>query len=418
MKLMVHYNRHNFIILTLLFILSGISSYWLTRNVLLFELDESLTDAMGRVNSYVQTYHALPSSTAYDNMRIAVDVTDKPVVVPYLIYSESYIKVNGREHTGRTVVFSVALHGKIYRISMSKPLEGIRHITWAVVLITMTMILLLIGILAVVNRFFISKLWKPFYDTLNSLMSFRLNNPKTVEFKKSRIEEFRIMNDHLRMVTANAHKEYHVLKEFTENASHEFQTPLTIIRSKLDVLLQQDNFTEIQIELLTEAYGAVTKLSGLSRSLLLLTKIENNQFSEQREIALHDMVRQKASQFEEIWESRRISHLLEVRHCFVSINADLLEILLNNLFSNATRHNKPGGHIAVSLDAHSMNISNTGMEHALDGERVFSRFYKGTVNNENNGLGLSIVRQICISSHIHPSYEYRNGMHNFLLSWR
>jgi signal transduction histidine kinase len=225
------------------------------------------------------------------------------------------------------------------------------------------------------------------------------------------------MNDHLRMVTANAHKEYHVLKEFTENASHEFQTPLTIIRSKLDVLLQQDNFTEIQIELLTEAYGAVTKLSGLSRSLLLLTKIENNQFSEQREIALHDMVRQKANQFEEIWESRKISHLLEVRHCFVSMNADLLEILLNNLFSNATRHNKPGGHIAVSLDAHSMNISNTGMENALDGERVFSRFYKGTVNNENNGLGLSIVRQICISSHIHPSYEYRNGMHNFLLSW-
>ncbi|RBL89498.1 sensor histidine kinase [Chitinophaga flava] len=417
MKLIVHYNRHNFFILTLLFVLSGIASYVLTKNVLLNELDENLEDTMDKVNSYIQTHHALPLATTYDNLLISTDTASSPVDKPYLINASEPIRVKGKKHIGRTLVFFVSLDHQRYRIIISRPLEGIKHITKTVVLITMTMILLLIVILAVVNRYFVSRLWRPFYSTLNSLKNFRLNNHQAVEFKKSNIDEFSIMNEHLQLVTSNASKEYHLLKEFTENASHEFQTPLAIIRSKLDVLIQQDNFTETQIELLAEAYSAVTRLSGLSQSLLLLTKIENNQFSNQQDIALHDSLQRKASQFEEIWEDSEISYSLQVCHSYIKMNADLLEILLNNLFSNATRHNKPGGNIAISLDTKSVSISNTGTDTALDREKVFSRFYKNTVNNENNGLGLSIVRQICISSQISPSYEYRDGMHHFSFNW-
>ncbi|WP_212005555.1 HAMP domain-containing sensor histidine kinase [Chitinophaga sp. HK235] len=417
MKLIVHYNRHNFFFLTLLFVLSGIASYVLTKSVLLNELDESLEDTMDKVNSYIQTHHTLPPSTTYDNLLISAEPANSPVNKPYLLNASEPISVKGKKHIGRTLVFSVSLDHQRYRIIISKPLEGIKHITKTVVLITMTMILLLIVILAVVNRYFVSRLWRPFYSTLNSLKNFRLNNHQSVEFKKSNIDEFSIMNEHLQLVTTNASKEYHLLKEFTENASHEFQTPLAIIRSKLDVLIQQDNFTETQIELLAEAYSAVTRLSGLSQSLLLLTKIENNQFSNQQDIALHETIQRKASQFEEIWEDSEISYSLQVCHAYIKMNADLLEILLNNIFSNATRHNKPGGNIAISLDTKVVSISNTGTDTALDREKVFSRFYKNTVNNENNGLGLSIVRQICISSQISPSYEYRDGMHHFSFNW-
>ncbi|MBC9934160.1 sensor histidine kinase [Chitinophaga qingshengii] len=418
MKLIVHYNRHNFFILTLLFILFGIASYKLTKNVLLNELDESLEDAMDRVNGYVQTYHALPAPTTYDNLLISTEPVSHPVDKPYLTYVNGDITVKGKKHIGRTLTFSVSLGRQYYNIIISRPLEGIKHITKAVMLITMTMILLLIVVLALVNRFVVSRLWRPFYGTLNSLKNFRLNNTDAVEFKKSNIEEFSIMNEHLQLVTSNATKEYHLLKEFTENASHEFQTPLAIIRSKLDVLIQQDNFTEEQTAVLAEAYSAVTRLSGLSQSLLLLTKIENNQFSDQREIPLHDVLQQKVSQFEEIWKDSDISYSLQVYPSFVKMNADLLDILLNNLFSNATRHNRPGGVIHISLDNTSVHIANTGAYEALDGEKVFFRFYKSAVNNAYNGLGLSIVRQICIVSHLSPAYEYKNGLHYFSFHWQ
>ncbi|RAJ79020.1 signal transduction histidine kinase [Chitinophaga dinghuensis] len=417
MKLIVHYNRQNFLILTLLFILSGISSYLLTKQVLLYELDESLESSMDRAKAYVRVSQNLPSSTAYDNLRIATTKTDKAVDSPYIIYSGEYYPENGHWHLGRTLEFTVSLHQQLYNIKISKPLEGIRHITYAVMAITMAMILLLVVILAVINRFFISRLWKPFYDTLYILKNFRLSNLGAIEFKKSKIDEFRIMNEHLTMVTSNASKEYRLLKEFTENASHEFQTPLTIIRSKLDVLIQQENFTEDQVELLTDAYGAVTKLSALSHSLLLLTKIENNQFSQRQEIQLEEVIQRKVSQFEEIWEDCQLCYQLQAHPVTMQVNPDLLEILLNNLFSNATRHNHPEGHIHIQLEDKLLKVSNTGINIPLDAEKVFSRFYKSTVNNNNNGLGLSIVRQICISSQITPYYEYGEGRHHFIFRW-
>ncbi|MBV8251339.1 MAG: HAMP domain-containing histidine kinase [Chitinophaga sp.] len=417
MKLIVHYNRQNFLILTLLFIFSGISSYLLTKQVLLYELDESLESSMERAKAYVRVSRNLPSSTVYDNLRIVTTTTNKPIDSPYILYSGEYYPENNHWHLGRTLEFTVYLQGQLYNIKISKPLEGIRHITYAVVAITMAMILLLLAILAIINRFFISRLWKPFYETLYSLKNFRLSNRGTIEFKKSKIDEFRIMNEHLSMVTSNASKEYHLLKEFTENASHEFQTPLTIIRSKLDVLIQQENFTEEQVELLTDAYGAVTKLSALSHSLLLLTKIENNQFGPQQALNLQDVIQRKVSQFEEIWEDCQLSYQLQVHPATIQINPDLLDILLNNLFSNATRHNQPNGSIQIQLQDKFLRVSNTGIKVALDGEKVFSRFYKSTVNNHNNGLGLSIVRQICISSQISPYYEYAEEQHHFMLRW-
>ncbi|RFS21873.1 sensor histidine kinase [Chitinophaga silvatica] len=418
MKLIVHYNRHNFIILTLLFILSGIASYLLTKNVLLRELDESLEDSMEQISNYVQTQHKLPTHTNFDNLLISTEVTDNPVNRPILTNASEDISVKGKKHLGRTLTFAVILNQQHYNITISKPLEGIKHITRAVMLITMTMILLLVAILALMNKFVVSRLWRPFYSTLNSLKSFRLNNTSAVEFKKSNIDEFSIMNEHLQLVTSNASKEYRLLKEFTENASHEFQTPLAIIRSKLDVLIQQDNFTEEQTEILAEAYSAVTRLSGLSQSLLLLTKIENNQYSEQQELALHDILQRKTSQFEEIWEENDISYSLQVYPSIIRMNPDLLEILLNNIFSNAARHNKPGGVIHIIQNNTALHISNTGTNSALDGEKIFSRFYKEAVNNTNNGLGLSIVKQICISSCISPSYEYKDGMHLFSFHWK
>ncbi|NIG55862.1 HAMP domain-containing sensor histidine kinase [Chitinophaga sp. Cy-1792] len=417
MKLIVHYNRHNFIVLTLLFILSGIASYTLTKKVLLYELDESLGYAMEQTNAYVQTHHALPAPSPYDNTQVSIVPSNEPVAAPRITNVENGISVKGRKHIGHTLTFFVALDQQHYKIIISKPVEGIRHITYTVMLLTMAMILVLLLMLAIVNRFVVSRLWRPFYSTLNSLKNFRLNNTSAVEFKKSNIEEFSIMNEQLQLVTANASKEYRLLKEFTENASHEFQTPLAIIRSKLDVLIQQDNLTEEQTELVAEAYSAVTRLSGLSRSLLLLTKIENNQFSDQQELSLHHTVQRKVSQFEELWEDSDISYSLVVSPVFIKMNGDLLEILLNNIFSNASRHNRPGGMIRIVQESNVLHVSNTGNGGALDSEKLFSRFYKDAVNNDNNGLGLSIVKQICIASGISPYYEYKEGLHTFSFHW-
>lgn len=101
----------------------------------------------------------------------------------------------------------------------------------------------------------------------------------------------------------------------------------------------------------------------------------------------------------------------------MNINSELLEILLNNLFSNATRHNHAGGRIIIASKQDYLMIANTGEKIPLDSERIFRRFYKGTLKSENNGLGLSIIREICNASGIDVTYNYDKNLHCFTLTW-
>jgi signal transduction histidine kinase len=224
------------------------------------------------------------------------------------------------------------------------------------------------------------------------------------------------MNGHFTKAAENATRDYRNLKEFSENASHEIQTPLAIMRSNLD-LLAQDNITEKQSELLQSVYSSLRKLSRLQQSLLLLTKIDNRQFGDVSDIRIDLVLSDKIQQFQELLHSKKLHYSSELTTSFIPANKELLDILLNNLFSNAVRHNITGGDIHTALTEKSLTISNTGIDQPLDSDRIFRRFYKNSQQNENNGLGLSIIKQICDTADLQVQYEFENSRHRFIILW-
>ncbi len=225
------------------------------------------------------------------------------------------------------------------------------------------------------------------------------------------------MNNHFYMAAENAARDYKNLKEFSENASHEIQTPLAIIHSKLDLLVQQESLTEIQSELIRSVYISVNKLSALQKSLLLLAKLDNRQFYQNSEIRLDEKLKNKIEEFQDFWKSRGITTNVEMGAAKININTELLEILLNNMMSNATRHNITNGLINIKLNQGMLEITNTGINKPLDTEKLFKRFYKDIPTGDNNGLGLSIVKEICAVTYMHVSYTFRNQQHCFCLAW-
>jgi signal transduction histidine kinase len=248
------------------------------------------------------------------------------------------------------------------------------------------------------------------------LHNFQLGKKSPILLPKTDIDEFNFMNASLEKMTAKAEKEYIILKEFTENASHEMQTPLAIIRSKLDLAIQEQDLSEKQSATLRSAYAAIKKLTGLNRSLLLMAKIENNQFAEIVPIDLKAKLVDKIFQFQELWGGK-ISITHELGDAMMNANSDLIDLLLNNLFSNSSKHNIQNGTIFIELKDKFLAISNTGKPSRLDPARLFTRFYKEPGDGNNNGLGLSIVKQICEVSGVTPSYSYCNNMHTFILQW-
>lgn len=206
-------------------------------------------------------------------------------------------------------------------------------------------------------------------------------------------------------------------KEFTENASHELQTPLAIFQAKLELLLQQPGLTNTQAEIIQDLFHMTSRLSRLNRNLLLLAKIDNKQFDSRKRIRLDHFTNRLLPSLESISGELHIERHFPSEPLYIQANSALLESMFNNLIVNAVRHSNPGGKITISIHDHALRISNTSDEPALSASHIFNRFYRPTQNNGGNGLGLAIVKAICDYHGWGISYEYRDRLHSFIVKF-
>lgn len=419
MKLVTKYNRYTFSLMAIIFIVSSVVSCILLRQVFQNELDNNLYEVQRRIQNQVDEYHNIPLIGSLNDQKINFEKTQKPIVQPFIDEVDAYYKYKKRTHDSRQLTYTMPINGQLYKVTITQPLEGMTHLTGIILIICIaTVFFLFLGALSI-NKLIIIKLWKPFYQTIDEVAKFDVNYNNKLIFPESKIEEFNFMISILKSATNKATENYGILKEFTENASHEIQTPLAIIRSKLDLLVQHEGLSETESTSLRSAYGAIKKLSRLSKDLLLLTKIDNRQYDFKTNIDLKNKIEEKVNQFQELWQIDQIEINTSLAESHINASPELIEILISNLLSNATKHNVPKGFIDVQLSLNNLKITNSGISKPLDRERLFKRFYKGSNQEGNNGLGLSIVWQICEASKIKAGYEYDYdyNKHAFTLNW-
>jgi signal transduction histidine kinase len=272
-----------------------------------------------------------------------------------------------------------------------------------------------LAILAIIINYILSRnIWKPFFYNLKALQSFSVKDNNTLTLQGSDIKEFDALKTVMEDLTARSRQEYSSLHEFTENASHEIQTPLAIIRTKLDRLSQMaiDEQMAQQIEL---ARHAAERLSRINKNLLLLTKIENNLFEPMGQVAISSIMSEQTAQMEELFALRGITLFTDI-HTSVSVhaNAYLTEILISNLLSNALQYTKDQGTVWVSLRSDGFQVTNEGDPLPFSPDALFKKFTKGYLDR-GTGLGLAIVKQICQLHHWSVSHTFDAGIHKFVV---
>jgi signal transduction histidine kinase len=413
MKLLSKYNQANIVATIIVFIIGGLCYYFILHFVLIKQLDKDLKIEEQEIVDYVKTNNSLPQATSFKDQNIAFEFTAAPVVREVLSVDILNDKDNEYE-TIRRLVFPVSLSGKYYKASVSKSLQETEDLVQLIATITLAMVILLLLVLFIINRFVFNKLWVPFNNTLNELKQFNLSSGKLLNLGESSINEFKELNNAVAVMSSRVVKEYESVKSFTENASHEIQTPLAIINSKLDVLIQDESLSEFQMKQLQAVYDALNRISNLNQSLLLLTKMENNQFLEKENISMDGLIKDKLVQFEELVQDKNLVMTKDIQPVNITGNRQLLDILVSNLLNNAIRYNTPGGSLSVMLNAQCFSISNTSFLPALDEERVFERFYRhADTKQEGNGLGLSIVKQVCSIAGYAIRYTFLHNRHEF-----
>jgi len=417
MKLFTRYNRINLTVMVLLFLISGICYYFLINYVLIHELDEALEDYRERIENYADLNNELPLISSMDETHVSYTVVEKSKKHQHFQSLMLTDTIENKRHNYRQLTYYQKVKNDHYRITLAKPIEGVKLLTRTVVIITIAMLLIVITTTIVLNLVILRRLWQPFYLSLAAMKTFKLGNKQIPDFPATGIEEFTYMNKLLEDTINGAEADYQTLKEFTENASHEIQTPLAVIRSKLDLVIQEEGLSEKQTLALASIYSGIKRLTKLNQSLLLLTKIENHQFAETALINLEEKISEKLEQFHEFWQNNQIQWTADLKPSCIQSNPELIDILLGNLLSNAGRHNREGGSLSINLHANKLIIENTGSLNSLDTTRLFRRFYKEAQHSQHNGLGLSIVKQICDQLGMNIQYEFSGNLHRFTLNW-
>jgi signal transduction histidine kinase len=313
----------------------------------------------------------------------------------------------------RILYAPVIINGKKYtyteRINLLE-MEGMVFSVAAMFLLII--IILLVGIIWL-SKITSSKLWKPFYNTLNQIHDFEIDKNKAPDFPPTHIDEFDRLNKSLELLIEKNTAIYKSQREFIENAAHELQTPLALFQTKIETLSQLD-LNKDQSNLVGSISNDVSRLNRLNKNLLLLSKIDNEIYLEKSPITINNYIEKHLDFFTEQADYKDISITIDFRNSLdIIANPALTEVLINNLFLNAIRHNEKGGQIVVITLENEIIFQNTGIKTSLDTKKLFNRFSKNNPSSQGSGLGLAIVKKIAEVNNWTINYSFENDFHSF-----
>lgn len=311
----------------------------------------------------------------------------------------------------------VAINGVPYQVVIRKSQEQkavlVGNITWIMLLVFIGL-----GVATLLFNWIISKrLWRPFRLSLQKIRHIELQQMDEVRFGETNITEFNELNTSLNTMTRKLHNDYLVVKEFTENAAHEMQTPLAVAQTKMELLLQDEHLSGPQVDTILQASDALARLSKLNQSLLLLARIEASQFETAESLSLVAVTEKYLALFAEMIQDRQLTVETEFAGDFVvRLHPVLADSLVSNLLGNAVKYNRTGGTIRIAAGNGQYCIGNSSDLPPIDPQRLFKRFgAPAGVPGHSTGLGLAIVKRIADTHHLPIAYAFEQGMHRFCI---
>lgn len=401
--------------------------YYLVQDLWITDVDESLIYQKEKIVKGLTNSNLYKTTIAHFNL-MAGNFDVGIEVIPLLagnferdsIYDNNYYDET-RQHIEpfRELTSIVNVSNVWYKIIVRKDLVESRDLIRGIVLVQLSFFILLLLGIALLNSYFSKKIWKPFYFILSNLRVYKIDSEVPIEVEPSDVKEFNQLNQSVQQLTATNIKIYKAQKEFTENAAHETQTPLAVIKNQIDLLVQDKQITQKQSEIINKIDKNINLLTKLNRNLLLLSKIENKQFSNIDSVNVSDIINEVYEAFSEHINLKGIHFTSNIpEHKPINANPQLVHSLLFNLMTNAIKYNVKNGLIEVTLKNNTFCISNTGSNLPLPKDRIFERFYKQSNLTESVGLGLAIVKKICDTLNFEISYQFTNpNKHSFTISF-
>ena len=401
----------SFISLSAIFFLFGsVFMYYSVRVILADDLSARLFQMQ---SDFVENASSVNDITSLSNKNIFIteltNNTETSFSDTVLIENDNYVLY-------RKITFSHLYNDKNYGIEILQSQKQTDLLIWRIVILNVALAMSFFLIIFFLNRISIRRGLRIFYKTVSKLENYNISKPELISFENSEIDELNKLTEIFKKMSLKISADFNEQKEYTENVSHEIQTPLAIISAKADELLQSENLNKEEMEQLETIMNTTSRLARINQALILLTKIDNKFYEEKTSFSVLELLHKKIKFYSDLIKEKDIEVEINVDNKFtIAMNSYLADTLFLNLIKNSIMHNISGGKIKIDFDGQFLNIRNSGNELTIM-DNIFKRFVRSS-NKDSLGIGLSIVKRICDLYLINITYKYVN-QHHFILDFK
>ena len=386
------------------------------------EVDDSLEDYTELIITRSLAGKELPAHDSGSNNQYYLREVEPSYALsrPAIFYRDSMVYISEKKETEPARILTTLFkdkEGTYFEVAVYTPTIEKKDLRQAIFQLLVGLFVSLLVAILLINIWVFRRSMRPFYRLVDWLDHSRLGKKNVPLENPTHTTEFRKLNEAVMRYATHSEEVFEQQKQFIGNASHELQTPLAICQNRLEMLMEDETLSELQMEEILKTYQTLEYVSKLNKSLLLLSKIDSSQFVETSEVCINEVLHRYVDDYCEVYDYRGIRLTVEEKGEFrIRMNETLAVVLVTNLLKNAFVHNIDKGEIRIVITSSGIRFGNTGNGEPLDGKRIFERFYQGKKKEGSTGLGLAIVDAVCRQYQLRVSYSAVDGMHCFEVS--
>ena len=395
---------------TIFFLIGSVFMYFAVRVILAEDLSSRLYQMQG---NFIDNLNSKNDINSASNQHVFIN---ESFVINTTQFSDTVLIENDKYVLYRKICFYHNLQNKIYKVEILQSQAQTDLLIWRIVILNVALAMVFFLIIFFLNQISVKRGLKVFYSTVSKLENFNISKPELMYFENAEIDELKKLTEVLKKMSIKISSDFNEQKEYTENVSHEIQTPLAIISSKADELLQSENLKKEEMEQLEIIMNTTTRLAKINQALILLTKIDNRFYTDISIISIDKIIHEKLDFFSDLILEKKI--ILKTNICNTldfKMNRYLADTLFLNIIKNAIMHNNINGSINILLEGNILQIMNTGPK-LSNKENIFKRFVRSS-NKDSLGIGLSIVKRVCNFYFIDINYSF-DSVHRFNLNFK
>jgi signal transduction histidine kinase len=327
--------------------------------------------------------------------------------------------IEGEKLQHRIIRQSFTYDNQLYELNIGEGISSIEELKETIQEFSLWIMILVVTFSIFLDFAFVRLLMKP----LNKIIHTKLQpvpSPASFDFTAvpSTTNEFNQLDQRINEMMHKLKDAFQIEKEFISNVSHELQTPISIVQNKLENLIVEGNVSQDVMIRLSESQRTLNRMSRIIKALLLISKIENEQYLKSEQVDIVSLLNEVLEEIEDRLNQRDIQLIRNLHQSigFGPANKTLLFTMFFNLLNNAIKYNKEGGSIEVFSGLENgrlkVEIKDTGIGiEKSQLSAIFERFKRiDKTTTDGYGLGLPIVKTIAGFHNLDLSVDSEPGV--------